>query len=346
MLAGDVAHNSFYPTDVNNDGLTSPVDALFVINLLNDSASPRLAATPAGEPTPIFFDVNGDGVLSPFDALLVLNTLNAEGEDGDLVRIRLAATNANGDPLTQIGVGEAFQLRAFVQDLTARDKGGVFAGYLDVTYDSARAEVTGLIQHGSAYGNAPSGSTATAGLIDEAGSIDGLTPLGPTERLLFTVPMRSKTAGQLTFTPDPADVSPLHDVLVFGVPVGETSSIVAPDRIDFVGTSLQVGSIVVPVANNDAYDGLAGQALIVNAANGVLKNDTVAGGAALTAALVSGTSNGSLQLAADGSFTYTAVTGFVGTDTFTYTANANGQASNVATVTITVTQPNRARSRR
>lgn len=342
MLAADVVHNSFYPTDVNDDGQTSPVDALYIINLLNDASSPRLAATPAGEPTPIFFDVNDDGGLSPFDVLLVLNTLNAEGEDGDLVRIRLAATNANGDQLSQIGVGESFQLRAFVQDLTARDKGGVFAGYLDVTYDAGLAEVTGLIQHGSAYGNAPSGSTATAGLIDEAGSIDGLTPLGPTERLLFTVPMRSKTAGQLTFTPDPADVSPLHDVLVFGVPVGETSSIVAPDRIDFISTSLQVGSIVVPVANNDTYDAVAGQPLVVSVANGVLKNDTVEGGAPLTAALVAGTANGTVELAADGSFTYTPVNGFVGTDTFTYTANASGQVSNAATVTITVTQTNRA----
>ena len=54
------------------------------------------------------------------------------------------------------------------------------------------------------------------------------------------------------------------------------------------------------------------------------------------AALVNGPANGTLNLADDGSFTYTPTTDFVGTDSFTYRANDGGLDSNDATVTITV----------
>ncbi len=46
--------------------------------------------------------------------------------------------------------------------------------------------------------------------------------------------------------------------------------------------------------------------------------------------------HGTLALAADGSFTYTPASGFVGQDSFTYKANDGSLDSNVATVTISV----------
>ncbi len=79
-----------------------------------------------------------------------------------------------------------------------------------------------------------------------------------------------------------------------------------------------------------------GETITVPAGNGVLANDTGAGGAALTAALVSGVSRGALDLAADGSFSYTPVAGWAGDDTFTYVASCGDWSSDPTTVTITV----------
>ena len=74
---------------------------------------------------------------------------------------------------------------------------------------------------------------------------------------------------------------------------------------------------------------------------GVLANDTNPAGSPLTAVLVSGPSNAaSFTLNADGTFSYTPVADYNGTDTFTYLANDGTSTSNTATVTITVNPVN------
>jgi VCBS repeat-containing protein len=75
-------------------------------------------------------------------------------------------------------------------------------------------------------------------------------------------------------------------------------------------------------------------------ASGVLANDTDVENDPLTAILVSGPAHGTLQLNADGTFTYTPSANYNGTDSFTYKANDGQADSNVATVTITVTPVN------
>lgn len=90
-----------------------------------------------------------------------------------------------------------------------------------------------------------------------------------------------------------------------------------------------------PVAVNDTATTNEDTAVTVAAA-GVLANDTDVEGSALTAALVSNPSNGTLTLNANGSFTYTPTANFNGTDSFTYKANDGTADSNTATVTITV----------
>ncbi len=73
----------------------------------------------------------------------------------------------------------------------------------------------------------------------------------------------------------------------------------------------------------------------------VLGNDLdVEPGTTLTAALDAGPANGTVTLAANGTFTYTPAANFSGTDSFTYTASDGAAVSNVATVTITVTGVN------
>src|SRR6266849_1103720 len=90
-----------------------------------------------------------------------------------------------------------------------------------------------------------------------------------------------------------------------------------------------------PVANNDSYSVNANTTLSVPAP-GVLANDTDQDGDPLTAVLVGSVSHGTLQLNANGSFSYTPSAAFSGTDSFTYKANDGKADSGVATVTITV----------
>jgi VCBS repeat-containing protein len=90
-----------------------------------------------------------------------------------------------------------------------------------------------------------------------------------------------------------------------------------------------------PVAVNDSYDALGTSTLNIPAP-GVLTNDTDVEGSALTAILVSAPTKGTLNLNANGSFTYKPNSNTSATDSFTYRANDGSADSNVATVTINV----------
>jgi VCBS repeat-containing protein len=95
----------------------------------------------------------------------------------------------------------------------------------------------------------------------------------------------------------------------------------------------------VPLAVNDSYITREDEALSV-AAPGVLSNDVDVDGDLLVPTVVSGPTLGSVQMFADGSFTYTPGGNAFGTDQFTYTVNDGLLDSNLATVTITVTPVN------
>jgi VCBS repeat-containing protein len=95
------------------------------------------------------------------------------------------------------------------------------------------------------------------------------------------------------------------------------------------------GGNAPPVASDDTYS-VDEDATLSVPTPGVLGNDTDAEGDPLTATLVTGPSDGTLTLNANGSFGYTPDPNFTGDDTFTYKANDSTSDSNVATVTITV----------
>jgi hypothetical protein len=105
--------------------------------------------------------------------------------------------------------------------------------------------------------------------------------------------------------------------------------------LTYLGT---VPSNFPPVANPDTYAAFMNTALTV-LAPGVLGNDLDADGDPLTAVLVQNVSSGTLTLNADGSFTYTPNTGFLGGDLFTYAANDGVSSSGITTVSLTVMPP-------
>lgn len=88
-----------------------------------------------------------------------------------------------------------------------------------------------------------------------------------------------------------------------------------------------------PVAVDDQYSTIRDVAVQGN----VLTNDSDPEQGTLTAALVTGPANSTLQLNTDGTFTYTPNAGYTGTDSYVYRACDNQGACTSATVTVQVT---------
>ena len=101
-----------------------------------------------------------------------------------------------------------------------------------------------------------------------------------------------------------------------------------------------IGENDAPVAQNDEFQVLPGQLLVVGAP-GLLGNDSDADSDTLSLASTSITaSNGVLTVEVDGSFTYLPNNEFSGIDTFTYQAqDSSGASSFAASVFINVVEP-------
>jgi LPXTG-site transpeptidase (sortase) family protein len=104
-------------------------------------------------------------------------------------------------------------------------------------------------------------------------------------------------------------------------------------------TALKVppGNIYSPIAEDDSYSTLEDTPLSINVASGVLANDHDLDSPTLTAHKDSDPSQGSVTLAADGSFTYDPTGDTCGPDSFSYHAEDGTNSSNSATVNLTVT---------
>ena len=141
------------------------------------------------------------------------------------------------------------------------------------------------------------------------------------------------TAPDLTYMPDPDFDG--TDSFTFTASDGQDES--APATI-----TIQVGAIAdAPVGVSDAYVATEDTVLNVPAVDGVLANDMDAEGDIVAAELVATTTDGTLDLAPDGGFTYTPALNFDGSDAFTYRAvDAVGNRSADVSVTIDVTPVN------
>jgi VCBS repeat-containing protein len=114
----------------------------------------------------------------------------------------------------------------------------------------------------------------------------------------------------------------------------------APSDHDPVLSQLLINHAPVAGADN-TYGTDEDTGLTVDAAHGVLANDTDLNGDTLTAAVVNGPAHGTLSLHADGSFEYHAAANYNGADSFSYVAkDAWGGASGVVQVQLAIAAVN------
>ncbi|MFP6618541.1 MAG: Ig-like domain-containing protein, partial [Pirellulaceae bacterium] len=76
-------YNSDQERDVNNDGVVTPLDALWIINTLNSVGSHQLTTNRAEGVVPPYLDVNRDGFAGPADVLWIINHLNQQSGAGE-----------------------------------------------------------------------------------------------------------------------------------------------------------------------------------------------------------------------------------------------------------------------
>lgn len=143
----------------------------------------------------------------------------------------------------------------------------------------------------------------------------------PLEFVIISGPDNGALSGdapEVTYTPDP-DFNGA-DAFHFQVcdPEPACDSAVVEVMVEAVNDS--------PVVRDDSYQTTEEAALMV-AAPGVLTNDDDPDGDALTAVLEQGTSNGTVALNDDGSFSYKPNAGFTGMDKFRYRADDGATAS-------------------
>jgi hypothetical protein len=122
VVSPNTWQNQTNALDVNGVNGVSPLDALLIINELDDSvySDPVTGAlpfpTPDGAP---FYDVNGDGFVSPLDALLVINNLNASAAPA--ARAALSSQAVMSNMISEVYV--SMDRPAKVVSDTARDAG-------------------------------------------------------------------------------------------------------------------------------------------------------------------------------------------------------------------------------
>ena len=121
----------------------------------------------------------------------------------------------------------------------------MFSAYFDLNYDALRLSVANdpgnpldfPIDFGSNYESTPSGSADIPGVIEEVGAsqTNSSMGLGMDSEILFSLTVTANAPGVASIIADPADFTPLHDVLTFS-----PRSAVGIEQIEFGSTSISV----------------------------------------------------------------------------------------------------------
>ena len=358
-------NSDFYGTDsftyVATDGTSASSPATVTINVVPVNDAPSITvpgAQSVNKNTSLVFSTgNGNPIsVSDIDAangqiLITLSAANGKLTLGSTSGLTFNSGDGSADASMQFrgtlaNVNAALQGLSFAPNagyfggagvsIVVSDQGNTGGGALT---DSAGVSITVVNTNTSPDANDDSYSTnqnttlnvSAPGILGNDTDVDGDT----LNAILVNGPAHGSLTlnadGSFSYTPTAGYFG--SDSFTYRAHDGTASSNLATVSltINFVNTP--------PVAANDSYSTNEDTPLVVSAP-GILGNDTDVDPQTLTAALVSGPSNGSLSLNANGSFTYTPNANFNGVDSFTYRANDGTANSNLATVQITVNPVN------
>lgn len=248
-------------------------------NLNDDFISYRANQNASGLETFTYVIVTDDNVRSTAEVTIALGNQNSNAQVA--FDFALVSGDGSGTPISGVQLGDRFGVEIYVEDLRSIST-FVFAGYLDVLYDSgiiAPADTDPLdefdfdVDFGSEYlKDAGVGTAAKTGIIDEFGSLlrratvpdSDFPELNP--GLLATIYFDAVNVGTARVVGSPADSSPFQDTLLYG-----EDEPVERDRLRFdtlqitvtAGAPLQNRSLPQDV-NNDGLVSPIDALLIIN----------------------------------------------------------------------------------
>jgi hypothetical protein len=211
-------------------------------------------------------DLEADGDISYFVNLHVVSEdlayaglsdvrpplVNRDNEPSQekLAAIRLKVTNVDGLEVSEVTVGQKFNLELWVDDLRGEISGSILAAYADIVYSAARASLLAPASFSSDFPLDRSLSTLTAGLLDEFGAATS-AELGSAERRLASVSFVATSEGLLGFTANAAGGAG------HGVRLSELAGSLPPNRVDFGNTSVNVVAANSGAPNITLHDATA-----------------------------------------------------------------------------------------
>jgi len=333
--------------DVNDDGIVDPQDLLGVVEPQN-TKGPSFNVNELGAPPP-YPDVDADGLISPLDALILADYLyvTSGGDDSDsggsaptLLELDYLFTNASGEPIEYVRVGESVYVNVVAKDVR-EDGDGIWSSYSDITFMNSDDNSSERLVYRETLPSSDFGNGASDGELIDLGSPDkaktlqafgGFSKVYGTNPLLQTVSrirLEAVREGNVEFDLTPTD-----------------------PNIRFLGNSLAVHSydylnrseIKVPVsrsfeirtdieATGDAFSILEDTPTILN----VLGNDRLPVSGTASIKRVTQPSNGVVVISDDAkSVQFSPEPNFAGEAIFTYELQNERGVTSEATVSVTV----------
>ncbi len=261
-----------------------------------------------------------------------------------LVQFILKVTDAQGNPITSIANGGAFELRVFTKDLSTVDAHGLFSAYMDIVYDQTFADLVGPITFNTANYPSTHPGTSSPGLLDEVGAIGQLLtgpPFpGTAEILLFKQAFTAKKSGQLTFESNESDSLDLDTTRY-----QPNTAAFPKSQIEFGTVTLSIAPTVTAV--NDTFN--VDEDSQATSLNPILPNDVVTtgtlAGLEITAvgpvSQVGGVASGTVTISGDKkTVLFTPKPNFFGEAKFTYTVKNIDNSTSTAEITVQVAPKN------